>query len=381
MTRTVEPGYPMLKKTSILARLCALSLVCALSACSGAEPAVEDLRPVMVAQAQSSHGQAELFSGTVRARHEIDMSFRLNGKIAQRLVDVGDRVKANQLLARLDPEDAALAVQAAQAAVLSAESEQRLAQAEFQRHLALSEKQQVSLSLLDTKRTALEAKQAALAQSRVALDSALNQKNYTELRAPGAGVIAARMAEAGQVVAAGQPIFKLAEGGEREIAINLPEQSVAQFLIGQTARVRLWAQPETIYEAQLREISPAADAVTRTYAARVALKDAKLQSALGQSAQVVFSQNNGNGLALPLATLIRAENRVADIWVWSPETSRIQKRSIEFENFDENAIRVTSGLEPTEWVVQAGVHLLLEGQKLRAVDRQNRPVEPTGQAE
>src|SRR5690606_37245181 len=235
----------------------------------GGEPAAEAPRPVLVMHPEAGGDAAGLsLAGEVRAREESPLAFRVGGKLVRRTVDVGDRVRRGQLLAELDPGDLSLQAQAAQAQLAAAEGQLQRASADRERYAALADEQLVSRSARDAQEAAYA---AALGQARAAraeLEAAHNQVAYSQLRAPADGVVAERHAEAGQVVAAGQPVFTLAADGPREVAIALPESRIDAFAVGRAAEVELWSAPGQRLRARVREIAPAADPQTRTFATR-----------------------------------------------------------------------------------------------------------------
>lgn len=318
-------------------------------------------RTVLVLQAGASSGvSGAVFAGDVRAREESPLAFRVGGKISKRHVDAGARVQQGQVLAELDAADAGLQVAAAQAEV------DRL-QGDLQRYRTLLAQKLISQSAFD-------AQQSAHRAARAQLDVLQNQRGYTQLRAPKDGVIAARIAEAGQVVAAGQAIFTLAADSGREIAISLPESRIRDFHTEQSAMVELWAAPGVQLAGTIREIAAAADPQTRTYAARVALDhDSAQQVALGQSARVMIVGNEGSGIRLPLSALQRNAQNEAAVWVVDAK-NQITLRRVQVGAYSEESVPVHAGLKVGEWIVAAGGHLLQEAEVIKPVDRNNRPV-------
>jgi membrane fusion protein, multidrug efflux system len=300
-------------------------------------------------------GKERGYSGEVRARIETTLGFRIAGKIVERLVDAGMAVKAGQVLARLDPADAGL--QAAQA-----EAQRVLAAAELARYRDLKAKNYISASALDARETALQAAEAQAALAK-------NQAAYTSLVADRAGVIGQVLAEPGQVVSVGQPVFRLAPDGEREIAIALPEGEVAGFKLGQAAEVTFWATPNAASHkplaGRLREISPVADPVTRTYAARISLKDADPRLPLGMSATVRFpaSAPGATKLMVPLTAIFQQGNQPA-VWKLGADNS-VTLQAVSVAAFTDGGAMVIGGLTGGEQIVAAGVNLLTAGEKVR----------------
>ena len=359
-----------------------LLLVMGLAACAGDEENAPAPRPVLVERAgAAAAAAASAFAGEVRAREESTLAFRVAGKLVRRHVDVGDVVKRGDLLAELDPGDLRLQAGAAQAQLAAAQAELARANADRARYAALAQQQLVSQSSLD----AIDAAHAAAAGQVQALRAqaqlAGNQAAYTQLRAPTDGVIAARQAEAGQVVGAGQPVFTLAGAQGREIAIALPENRIRDFSVGQSVVVALWSAPGRRLQGTIREIAPAADPQTRTYAARVALHGAAAAAVeLGQSAQVLVPDDrDGARLSVPLAAL-QAGNGHGDtaVWVVDPATRKVHLAPVQAGPYGETRVPVLDGLAPDALVVAAGGHLLREGERVTPVDRDNRPVLAAG---
>jgi RND family efflux transporter MFP subunit len=293
------------------------------------------------------------YSGEVRARIESTVGFRVGGKLAERLVDAGARVKAGQPLARLDPADAQLT--AAQA-----EANRSLASAELQRSRELKVKNFISQAALDAKDTAAK---AAEAQAQLAK----NQAAYTTLVADAAGVIAAVLAEPGQVVAAGQGVFRIARDGEREVAVNIPESRLVGLNIGAAATVTLWAGQNNsggkTYRGRLRELAPVADPATRTFAARIAILDADAAVALGMTASVNFAQAGDEKIVVPLAAILQ-QGEQATVWVIGAD-AKVSSRVIEVERYADRGAVLKSGLQPGEQIVAAGAFKLVADETVR----------------
>ncbi len=349
--------------------------VASLQGCSDAESGnVQAPRPALVTQPLSADASQDVFPGEVRARYEPELGFRIAGKISQRKVDVGDRVSKGEVLATLDTDDVNLQLDAARAQFASAQADHKLARSELDRHQALLERQVISRSQFDAVESRFDAAQAQLRQARANLNVARNQTDYATLKAPRDGVIAQRLAEAGQVVAAGQPVFVLAVDGDREVRIDLPEQDVSRFVIGMPVAIELWSRQGDVFPGTLRELSPAADPRSRTFEARVAFDNEAVNAELGQSARVLASGTDGtNVLTLPLSA-VSAEEGARFVWVVNPEDATLTKTPVETGPYRAETVPVLSGLEADAWVVAAGTHLLRDGQTVIPVDRQNRQV-------
>jgi RND family efflux transporter MFP subunit len=336
------------------------------SACGNGHEAPDAVRPVLtVTVAPGAASTRDTYPGEVRARVESDLGFRIGGKLAARLVDAGARVRSGQALARLDPEDARLGAQAARAQLASAESELALAKAEHERAADLLARKFISASAYDARRTALAAATARVEQARSQAELSANQAGYTTLAADADGVVVSVSAEPGQVLAAGQPVLRLAHDGEKEVVVNVPESRVARLHPGLEVIVFLWADPANRFPGRVREIAGGADAVTRTFAVRVSLPRAPASARLGMSATVALAPAHEEGLVvLPLTALVR-DGEAAFVWVVDPKTSRVQRRDVRLGEFREDGATIASGLAAGDVVVSAGVHKLRAGEPVR----------------
>lgn len=344
-----------LSPLALTASVCGLAAV-VLAGCSEAPPPVSPpkvVRSLVVGDASGANSAAgRAYGGEVRARRETALAFRLNGKIAERLVDAGAVVKAGQPLARLDPADAALQLQ-------QADAQRQLAESDLKRYRDLQAKGFVSASALESKETAFR---AAAAQAGLAK----NQSGYTVLAADRAGTIAAVQAEAGQVVSAGQAVFRLAPDGEREVAITLPESDISKFKVGQAAEVTLWAQEGQPVRGVLREIANGADPATRTYAARVSLPDVPARLPVGMSAVVRFPQAGAAELVVPLSAIFQQGDKSA-VWVIDA-SQKLQLRPVTVRRYADNGAVLADGVSRGERIVAAGVHKLVAGETVRLAE-------------
>lgn len=339
-------------------RLALVTLALMLAACSEAPPPAAPpklVRTLIVgAGGAATDGGERGYSGEVRARIETTLGFRIAGKIVERRADVGMAVKAGQVLARLDPTDAGLQV-------AQAEAQKALAAAELARYRDLKAKNYISASALDARETTFKAAEAQAALAK-------NQAAYTTLVADRNGVIGQVLAEPGQVVSVGQAVFRLAPDGEREIAIALPEGEVSAFKLGQAAEVSFWATSGPAAKplaGRLREVSPVADPVTRTFAARVSLKDADPLLPLGMSATVRFpaGARGATTLLVPLTAIFQQGNQPA-VWIVGADNT-VKLRAVSVSAYTDAGAAVTGGLAGGEQIVAAGVNLLTAGEKVR----------------
>jgi membrane fusion protein, multidrug efflux system len=342
------------------------------AACAKPEPAPDPVRPVQLMQVKLGGSTAtSVFAGEVKPRHEIDLGFRIGGKVIGRNVDVGTRASRGDPLARLDPADVALQADAQKAAVAATETEYRYAKAEFDRYENLFRQKFISESALDQKRNALDANRAKWEQARAQLSVTQNQAGYATLVAPDNGVVTAINVEPGQVVTAGQTVMKLAREDEREVAISVPESRIGEFRAGTALGVFLWADPQKIYSARVREIAPAVDPVTRTFAVRVSILDSNSALHWGMTANVVLANGDAANVALlPLSSIYRKGDAAA-VWVYDSRTRSVSLRPVVVGQYREDGVTVTSGIASGEWIVTAGVHKLREGEIVRPYENAN----------
>jgi RND family efflux transporter MFP subunit len=340
--------------------------ITAVTGCARHEPPPGPVRPVQLTQvALGGTADSAVFAGEIKARHETDLGFRIAGKLVARLVDVGARVRKGQPLARLDPTDVALQADAAKAQVASTQTEFEFAKAEFERYEDLFKQNFVSGSALDQKRNAMLSNKAKYEQAQAQLAVSRNQAGYATLSSEQDGVISAVNAEAGQVVTAGQSVFRLAREDEREVAISVPENRIGELTGGKPLAVVLWADPRKFYAARVREIAPAVDPVTRTFAVRVSVLDPDPAVQWGMTANVVLRGDGAPTSALlPLSSVYRQDGNPA-VWIYDPRSHQVALRAVTIGQYREDGVIVTSGVASGDWVVTAGVHKLQPGQVVR----------------
>ena len=330
-------------------------------------PPPEDIRPVRAEQVGRATGhQGALYAGEVRARHETDLAFRVAGRVQMRNVEVGTLVKAGQVIAALDPQDYALVANAAQAQLAAAESEAKLAQQDLQRFTELRAQNFISQAELDRRRVNTETTLARTRQFRADASRQGNQQAYTRLTAPHDGVVTALNFEAGQVVAVGQPVARLARTGELEVRIDVPENALAGLRNAKALTIRLWSAPDVSYTGQLRELSPMADAASRTYGARVRFEKPDAGVKLGMTATVEVTGESEPALTVSQTALFKINGK-PQVWVVDPTTKKVVARSVTLSHLMGERAVVTGGLAAGDWVVTAGVHKIAPGQQVRLV--------------
>ena len=306
------------------------------------------------------------YAGEVRARVESRLSFRVNGKLLSRAVNLGDMVKAGQVLARIDAQDLKLAEAAAMAAVAAARSNRDQSAADYKRFVDLQRQGFISAAELERRDSAFKAAQAQLEQAKAQADVQGNQAGYAQLVADGAGVVTGVDAEPGQVLAAGTPVVRVALSGPRDIVFSVPEDQLAKVraAAGQPGalKVRVWGSDKT-YPLSLREVSAAADPVTRTFLIKA---DAgKLDVKLGQSATVVLDLPQTAGvIKLPLSAVMQQAGKTS-VWALDGTSMTVKPVPVQIGGAEGNEVVVASGLSPGQEVVIAGVHVLSPGQKVK----------------
>lgn len=336
-----------------------------LAACSKPAPPEEPVRAVKLMTVGAGSIQSSLeFSADVRARVESRLGFRVGGKVVRRAVDLGQTVKAGQVIAQLDPQDYKLAADAARAQVAAVQTNRDLAAADYKRYKELRDQNFISGAELERRDTALKAAQAQLEQAQAQLNSQGNQAGYTTLVADVSGVVTAVTAEVGQVVAAGTPVVQIAQDGPRDVVFSVPEDKVAMIKTGSKVEVRVWAS-KTVVEGTVREVAASADPVTRTFTVKVAL-DGKDALPLGTTVSVVpksLERGAVQVIKLPTTALLKSGSG-SSVWVLDTASMTVKSQPVVVATADGNDAVITQGLTPGMQVVVAGVHVLSPGQKV-----------------
>lgn len=305
------------------------------------------------------------YSGEVRGRYESQLAFQVGGKIVRRNVDLGKRVRAGEALMQLDPKDIQQTVNISSAQVYSAESQLKLAENNLTRYRKLYEQNAVSRMQYEQYQNAYDAAVATVRQASAQYAQGANQLDYSTLYADADGVIASVDAEAGQVVAAGQSVVTLVRDGEMEVEISVPENRIDEVRKAGQVSIAFWALPEIVAGGEIREVSPIADKVTRTYKVRVTLTEALPAIKLGMTATVaVAGADRQAAIYVPL-TAIYQEKDTPSVWVVTGDV--VTLRPVKLGQYGETKVQVLSGITAGETIVTAGVHKLREGQKVRTV--------------
>lgn len=342
----------------------ALLATLAITACSKPQASPEPVRAVKVMTVSpQAWNSAREFPAEVKARVETRLGFRVGGKLLRRDAELGQRVKAGQVLARLDPRDLQLASDASRAQLAAARTQRDLAAADLRRYESLREQNFISGAELERRQASFRSAQAQLDQAEAQLALQGNQASYAALTAPAAGVVTGVEAEPGQVVAAGAPVVRLALDGERDAVFSVPEDQVGLLREGAAVEVRQWSDGR-VQAGRVREISASADPVTRTFQVKVGISGEA--PPLGATVYVTPEGLSPKGMAvikLPTSAL-RQHGDGSAVWLLEPDTMTVRLQPVKVANVDGNEVVLASGVQPGAQVVTAGVHVLAPGQKV-----------------
>jgi len=353
-------------------RLATSTVICALPfalvACGEKAPADPRTQApqVRAATVQGAGAVSHAFTGTVAARVQSDLGFRVSGKVLERLVDAGQAVKRGQLLMRIDPADLNLAVHAQQEAVAAARARSQQTAEDEARYRDLRGTGAISASAYDQIKAAADAAKAQLRGAKAQADVARNASRYTELVADGDGVVMETLAEPGQVVSAGQAVVRVARAGPREAVVQLPE--TLRPAVGSAAQATLFGKEGVTVATTLRQLSDAADRQTRTFEARYVLKGDLANAPLGATVTIRIPDGlpaAQGGLQVPIGALFDT-GKGPGVWVISGEPAKVNWRPVVVEHLDDDGARIVAGpLKQGDRIVALGAHLLREGEPVR----------------
>lgn len=350
-------------------KLLGLMLLALLTGCDKPPPSAQLPRPalVMVVGAKAATNAMALV-GEVRPRYQSSQGFRVNGKIIERKVDVGARVKKGQVMVRLDAADINLSAAAALADVRVAEASHALAVAEVERQRQLFSKKFISASALDIREAELKTSSARLVQVKAQANVSDNQVQYANLTADREGVVTMIRAEPGQVIQAGDTVVQIADTKETEVLVAVPESRMTEVKLNAAVTVKMWADRQKVYTGVVREIAPAADSGTRAFNVRVTIKEADAAVKLGMTAGVKFNQQDEQQTAeflVPTSALTEINGKKT---VWMIDVNnKAQTREVVAGQFREDGVLIVGSLQAGEKIVIAGVHTLIKNQQVRPV--------------
>ncbi|MFN3671225.1 MAG: efflux RND transporter periplasmic adaptor subunit [Bosea sp. (in: a-proteobacteria)] len=352
-------------RSAALRPLALAALALALTACDRAdEPAARAGRPVQVTQVEASKLVAGVeLSGEIQAEKTVSLAFRIGGRMSERPVNVGDRVAAGQVIARLDPTIETNAVAAARAALEAARGEVVTARNTFERQERLMSQGFTTRPRFDLALKAQETAQAALENAEAQLELAQDRLGFTELRADVAGVVTSRSAEPGEVVQPGQSIVQIARDDGRDAVFNVPARLLESKGGNPSVRVVLADAKGVSAMGRVREIAPQADPVTRTFQVRVGLQDPPAAMQLGSTVIGSIETSSSAIMAIP-ATALTQSGTAPAVWLVDPKSSTVSLRVIDILRFDPDHVIVSQGLAPGDTIVSGGVQALHPGQRV-----------------
>ncbi|TPN01890.1 efflux RND transporter periplasmic adaptor subunit [Mesorhizobium sp. B2-1-3A] len=354
---------------SIIRRLPVAGLVVAgltLAGCSQEKAEVKEIiRPVKVVEIAQAHDTRTLsYSGSVRARTESALAFRVNGKITERLVDIGQHVAPGDVLARIDPTDYDLSVKSAQAALDAAERQVETTELARKRAEQLFAKNFSPKSQLEQATLTHDQAVATRDSARSSLAQAKNQVGYTDLKADKDGIVTAVNADVGQVVGSGAPVVTVAVDGEKEVLIAVPEMEIAEFKPGKPVKAGFWSDNTLTLDGKVREVAGSADPQSRTFAVRVSLPNDQ-RVLLGMTANIEASAANEKQLvSIPLSALAEKDSQ-SIVWTVDRGADTVHARPVKVAKFAADGVRVAEGLNPGDIVVAAGTQFMTENLKVK----------------
>jgi RND family efflux transporter MFP subunit len=358
-----SPSYSSVRLTVIA--LTSVSVL-VLSGCSEEKAETKEIvRPVKVVEIAAIDTSRMLsYSGTVRARTEMTLGFRVNGKITGRLVDIGQRVKSGDLLARIDPSDYELALTSAKANLDATERQVETTELARLRAEQLFAKNVSPKSQLEQATLSYNQAVAARDSARSALDQAKNQVSYTDLKSDQNGIVTAVSADIGQVVGSGTPVISVAVDGAKEVLVAIPETDIAQFRPGKTVTVGFWSDAALMLQGKVREVAGSAEPQSRTFAVRISLPNDP-NVLLGMTAGVLAAAaDTGQLVSIPLSALAKKDDQPI-VWTVDRTAETVHSRPVKVADFTGDGVRIAEGLKPGDIVVTAGTQFMTEGLKVK----------------
>ena len=342
------------------------SMLATLAACNEqsdtAEPAARPVRTVTLEK--SNAGVPVVLTGRIEALDEASLGFRITGRMIERTVNVGEQVKAGQLLGRLEPLNEMNALRAAKANLAAAQAKLTQVSNHFDRQETLLTQGWTTRANFDQAKRELQTAQAQVEAAQAQLEAARDQVNFTELKADAEGVVTATGAEPGEVVQAGQMIVRLAREGGRDAVFDVPAQVLRSAPPDPLINVRLTDDAALSATGRVREVAPQADPVTRTFQVKVGLTDPPESMRLGATVTGTMQMDAVPVIEIPASALTKFNGHPA-VWVVDPATLTVATRNVDVLRFDPATVTVSQGLNTGDIVVTAGVQALRPGQKVR----------------
>lgn len=312
-----------------------------------------------------------ILTGGIQAKFQSNIAFRISGKITKRLVEIGDHVAADQVLATLDPQEQRANLDAARAGLASAEALLTQAKVAFQRQETLFKSGYTTRPSFDGAQQQLRTQTAAVDSAKAALGTVEEQFGYAELKPGVSGIVTARNAEAGQVVQAGQTVFTLAQDGPRDAVFDVYEALLAAPPASKVVDVALQSDLAVRTTGTVREIAPSVDAAMGTVKVKVALDQVPPRMSLGAAVIGAGDFKPLDAVVLPRAALFRWNDAPA-VWLFDPHTAVVTPRPVAVARYDGETIVLANGVKPGEDVVTAGTQFLHPGQVVEPA-REDKP--------
>ncbi|GIL39688.1 efflux RND transporter periplasmic adaptor subunit [Roseiterribacter gracilis] len=345
-----------------------LLVAAALGGCDEAAPPAAKPRPVRATTITGqASGETISLTGQIRAQVQTSLAFRIDGRVIERAVHVGDVVKAGQVIARVDSQLQQNALRQAQAALLAAQGQALQARNAFGRQQTLLHDGYTSRANFDQAQQALQTTEAQVAAARAQLHTAEEQRSFTELVADAPGTVTAVGAEPGEVVAPGRMVAEIARDGGLDAVFSIPAQLIRTVSSDIVVDIALTDDARITVKGRVRELAPQADAATRTFAVKVALIDPPPSMRLGATVKGRIVTAAPAGIEIPATALTQADGRAA-VWVVDPNVQNVSLRSVDVLRYDERSVVVAQGLQPGETVVTAGTQVLRPGQSVRVLE-------------
>jgi RND family efflux transporter MFP subunit len=335
-----------------------------LTAC-GEQTATPKVRPVRaVTVERKAVEELVILTGEVRAQDEVSLAFRIDGRMVERLVSVGDRVEANQVIAKLDSQNEMNALRSAEADLIAAKASLTQTQGAEERQRELITKGFATRAQFDQATQQLQTSKAMVQAAEARLRTAQDRVSYTELRADAAGTITAKGAEPGEVVSAGKMILQVALNAGKDAVFNFPARLIRDAPTDPVIEVWLADNPSVRSKGRVREVAPQADIATRTFPVKVGLSDPDKAMRLGATVVGQMSQKTSETMQIP-GTALTVSNGKPAVWIVEPVNHTVALREVGVVRYDANAVIISEGLDNGDTVVTAGVHVLRPGQKVK----------------
>src|SRR5215471_1253612 len=340
-----------------------------LTACQpDAETPAPQARPVRtVTVVKRDVGETVSYTGRIEAEDEARLAFRIAGRMIERLVNVGDQVGPGQIVAKLEPHNQLNALRTAEAGVAAAQARVNETQTNFDRQKTLLARDVASRAQFEQAEAVLKTARAQLETAEAQLKTAKDQVSYTELRVDAPGIVTATGAEPGEVVQAGQMILRVARREGRDAVFDVPAQLLRLAPSDPLITVSLTDDPTVTATGRVREVSPQADPVTRTFEVKVGLTDPPAAMRLGSTVVGSMKFEAVPVIEIPATALTESDRKPA-VWVVDPKSLTVSLRNVEVARNDPATIVISDGLAPGEIVVTAGTQALHPGQKTRLLD-------------